>query len=46
MEDPTRYMFDWDHDMKTLNGNVYPDLVSQYKDALESYLDGDWKFAT
>ena len=28
MEDPIRYMFDWDHDMKTLNGNVFPDLVS------------------
>lgn len=44
-DDPLHYMFEWDHDIKSLNGSI-PDLLSQYKDALESYLDGDWKFAT
>ena len=27
-DQPLRYMFEWDHDLKTLNGNIFPDLVA------------------
>ena len=45
-DDPLHFMFEWDHDLRTLNGNAFPALVQQYKDALDSYIDGEWRFAT